>query len=140
MRHWNLGVYVSVLLNSHHFYPTYEALKLDQGYTVTGALERFLPYLWGIETRALCLALAGLFYYFYPTYEALKLVPASMQMDVEEHFYPTYEALKHVLPVHLNNAVVDFYPTYEALKHSFLPGSTGSGMFDFYPTYEALKQ
>ena len=33
-----------------HFYPTYEALKLNITIIYTIIIYKFLPYLWGIET------------------------------------------------------------------------------------------
>ena len=52
MRHWNPNDERNERAIEWHFYPTYEALKLDGRVDMeVFETKEFLPYLWGIETE-----------------------------------------------------------------------------------------
>ena len=100
--------------------------------------QKFLSYLWGIET------IYGMSFWrtkitsFYLTYEGLKHEFNRMKEALQKRFYLTYEGLKLKRLEPVFSRFDRFYLTYEGLKlnswcaHQFLA-------FCFYLTYEGLK-
>ena len=162
MRHWNEWSTFFLPISNTHFYPTYEALKLRNSKSrFSHRFRKFLPYLWGIETRKDWRPRFARLSDFYPTYEALKQMMKRRKRRMKIRFLPYLWGIEtywgsiickrgcrflpylwgietpHLLslpPVFSGN----FYPTYEALKLMILPFVRPSDT-NFYPTYEALK-
>ena len=161
MRHWNTLAIIVKPPSIESFYPTYEALKPFFAITENGvptgvftlpmrhwnaiwlnhtynSLPKFLPYLWGIETKSVK-QFAWPHNRFLPYLWGIETIKAPVLLETinsvftlpmrhwnqEEYtyehanshsFYPTYEALKRNIQQSIVKLPLCFYPTYEALK------------------------
>ena len=119
MRHWNsIGWITIIQLIKNKFLPYLWGIETRIWlWNARRIQQSFLPYLWGIETQEQC----------------------EKQKHLQKGFYPTYEALKQNLLLSIlssNRTVFTLPMRHWNLKIQENPIKTG---FCFYPTYEALK-
>ena len=111
MRHWNPVPYKFSINDILAFLPYLWGIETKASCHCLYRLGLFLPYLWGIETLSTMIKVKNGWVNFYPTYEALKqCVNATTGNADWDDFYPTYEALKRSSSFYINNQFFQFLP------------------------------
>ncbi len=138
MRNGNLPCFNKTSWCQFRSYPTYEEWKQSTSSSSNKQWQKFLSYLWGMETSFLQLLLLVLLLFLSYLWGMETYV---FETSVREHFgsYPTYEEWKPSISFFFSIfSAISSYPTYEEWK---LGQNLGGllGCKCSYPTYEEWK-
>ena len=160
MRNWNLGSAIHYALEKIVF--TLPMRNWNFSFPCWPGLERrFLPYLWGIEIKNICLcrhsccsqflpylwgieicfifSLQSPSYAFLPYLWGIEINFALRGRGQPPRFYPTYEELKYTSLASISASKHAFLPYLWGIESLYVVISISYTVISFYPTYEELK-